>query len=1002
MDEKNTTQSQSVSTIGSTQGNVTITANDKLHIGGADLVANKDINLTGDSVQIDPGFDKRTRTETFESKQSGLSVALSGTVGSSLNTAVSTAQQARKESDGRLSALQGTKAVLSGVQAGLAYQQDSLTSQAADAKNAAIGVNTEDAGAEKGATNTIGVSVSYGSQSSKSETHTESTVSQGSTLNAGQNIAITATGKNKAQHSGDIAIEGSQLKAGNEISLNAAKDIHLTSAENTESTQGHNSSKGGSVGVGLGIGEGGAGVNLSASVNAGKGRESGNGVTHTETTLDAGNKIKLNSERDTTLKGAQVNSEQVTANVGRNLTLESEQNSDRYDAKQQDISVGGGYTLGSNNPTLNLSASKDKLHSNYDSVKEQTGIFAGKGGFDVTVKEHIQLDGAVIASTSNKDKNRLETGTLGWSDIHNKAEFEASHSGGSISTGGPLGKDLLNNMAGGILSGANNQGNAQGTTQAAVSDGKWLVRDTDNQKQDITQLSRDTEHANDGSINPIFDKEKEQNRLKQAQLMGEIGNQAMDIIRTQGDIAGLKEAQAKHPNLSVSELRETKEYNHAMERFGTGSDLQKAAQAVTGALTALSGNNLSGALASGASPYLATEIKKLTTVNGEVNVAANALAHTILGAVTAELNNQSAVAGGLGAGGGELAARFIAKELFSNKDISELTESEKQQVSALSQLAAGLAGGISTGNIEGAVTAAQTGKNAVENNALSDLVEAQAAGKTPQKVAEERVNAEIERYKKENCAGMSAGACSAKMAEDRDKFFREAASLGIDFVPVVGDFKSFADADDWIDYTLAAAGTLPFAKVFTKPLKEAKLLLKAGDLDGANKLIKEASDGIPTKLPSSPASQSSSGVWKPDHGVEVNTGSGKQKDLESSSQPPQNTGNNHQRPPRNATNLAGGPLERAQQVSGRFQIENGPKNGTVYRADNQGNITSYATYDSNGMILKRVDVTGAAHGGIATPHVIEYGRNVLPNGQVRVQSPSTKSLPRPVREDEIP
>lgn len=82
--------------------------------------------------------------------------------------------------------------------------------------------------------------------------------------------------------------------------------------------------------------------------------------------------------------------------------------------------------------------------------------------------------------------------------------------------------------------------------------------------------------------------------------------------------------------------------------------------------------------------------------------------------------------------------------------------------------------------------------------------------------------------------------------------------------------------------------------------------------------------------------------------------------------------------------VQGGPLERAQQVRGRFQIENGPKNGTVYRADNQGNITSYAAYDSNGMILKRVDVTGAAHGGIATSHVIEYGRNVLPNGQVRV------------------
>ncbi|MDI7241106.1 hypothetical protein QML68_15935, partial [Providencia huaxiensis] len=78
-----------------------------------------------------------------------------------------------------------------------------------------------------------------------------------------------------------------------------------------------------------------------------------------------------------------------------------------------------------------MSASKDKIHSNYDSVKEQTGIFAGKGGFDVNVKEHTQLDGAVIASTADKDKNHLDTGTLGWKDIDNKADFTAEHTGGS-------------------------------------------------------------------------------------------------------------------------------------------------------------------------------------------------------------------------------------------------------------------------------------------------------------------------------------------------------------------------------------------------------------------------------------------------------------------------------------------------------------------------------------------------------------------------------------------
>ena len=181
-------------------------------------------------------------------------------------------------------------------------------------------------------------------------------------------------------------------------------------------------------------------------------------------------------------------------------------------------------------------------------------------------------------------------------------------------------------------------------------------------------------------------------------------------------------------------------YDNAMRQYGTGSDLQKAAQAVTGALTALAGNNLAGALASSASPYLAKEIKKLTTnpLTGEVDVAANTMAHAVLGAVTAQLNNQSATAGGLGAGGGELAARYIAGQLFPGKTKEQLSESEKQQVSALSQLAAGLAGGLATGDTAGAVTGGQAGKNAVENNFLKVVAEGCAiAAPCRSKVAEQ-------------------------------------------------------------------------------------------------------------------------------------------------------------------------------------------------------------------------------------------------------------------------
>nr|WP_314426847.1 VENN motif pre-toxin domain-containing protein [uncultured Erwinia sp.] len=218
--------------------------------------------------------------------------------------------------------------------------------------------------------------------------------------------------------------------------------------------------------------------------------------------------------------------------------------------------------------------------------------------------------------------------------------------------------------------------------------------------------------------------------------------QAMDIARTQGEIAALKAqkdpaklaaareqllSQSRNNGQDVTDAAVAQQaYNNAQAEWGTGSNVQKAMQAVTGALTALAGNNLAGALASGASPYLATEIKKLTTgPDGQVNTAANAIAHAVLGAVTAELNNQSAMAGGVGAGGGELAARIITDKLFPGKKPSELSESEKQQVSGLSQLAAGIAGGVASGDISRAVTGGQAGKNAVENNYLSQKQQAQ-------------------------------------------------------------------------------------------------------------------------------------------------------------------------------------------------------------------------------------------------------------------------------------
>lgn len=702
--EAGTTQSQSASTIGSTAGNVSITAGKQAHISGSDVIANRDISITGDSVVVDPGHDRRTVDEKFEQKKSGLTVALSGTVGSAINNAVTSAQETKESSDSRLKALQATKTALSGVQAGQAAAMATAT----------------------GDPNATGVSLSLTTQKSKSQQHSESDTVSGSTLNAGNNLSVVATGKNRGDNRGDIVIAGSQLKAGGNTSLDAANDVLLSGAANTQKTTGRNSSSGGGVGVSIGAGGNGAGISVFASVNAAKGSEKGNGTEWTETTIDSGKTVTINSGRDTVLNGAQVNGNRIIADVGHDLLISSQQDTSKYDSKQTSVAAGGSFTFGSMTGSGYIAASRDKMKSRFDSVAEQTGMFAGDGGFDITVGRHTQLEGAVIASTATPDKNHLDTGTLGFSDLHNEADYKVSHSGISLSGGGSFGDKFQGNMPGGMISAGGHSGHAEGTTQAAVADGTITIRDRDNQKQNLANLSRDPVHAND-SISPIFDKEKEQRRLQTVGLISDIGSQVADIARTQGELNALKAAQDKYGPVPadateeqrqayLAKLRDTPEYKKEQEKYGTGSDMQRGIQAATAAFQGLAGGNMAGALAGASAPELANIIGHHAGIDD--NTAAKAIAHAILGGVTAALQGNSAAAGAIGAGTGEVIASAIAKSLYPGVDPSKLTEDQKQTVSTLATLSAGMAGGIASGDVAGAAAGAGAGKNVVENNLL--------------------------------------------------------------------------------------------------------------------------------------------------------------------------------------------------------------------------------------------------------------------------------------------
>lgn len=93
-------------------------------------------------------------------------------------------------------------------------------------------------------------------------------------------------------------------------------------------------------------------------------------------------------------------------------------------------------------------------------------------------------------------------------------------------------------------------------------------------------------------------------------------------------------------------------------------------------------------------------------------------------------------------------------------------------------------------------------------------------------------------------------------------------------------------------------------------------------------------------------------------------------------------------------------LKGARVVKGRFPRTANPGETLVRRDPNTGAPTHYQRYDADGLPIKRVDLTGRPHGGVPTPHVLEFVRNVNPKtGEVFVRP---NRFVRAARPEEIP
>ena len=490
---------------GSVNGSVLLKAGNDLTISGSDVVAGQDGVLVGRNITVAAAENNLTHSESHEMHQSGITLSVGSPTVNAATSVLQSAGRASEVDDPRLKKLYAAKAA-----ATVLTEADTISSEFRQLTNGGVG--------------SISLNLSVGSSQSSSSSTSRISQAQGSQVLAGGSLSVIAGGAANDSAQGNISIAGSRLAAA-DTTLAADKDILLRSAQNSTANQSQNDSSGWSAGLGISLGEQ-TGLSLRASANAGQGTANGTSSTHMNSQISAGNTLTLFSGGNTTLEGAVVTARHISAEIKGSLTINSLQDTEDYQSRQNNSAAGASVTWGGGG-SAGVSVNRSSITADYGSVTQQSGLVAGSLGYDINVGNLTALNGGILAGSAAPELNHLSTGSLAYTDITNHKQFASQSDGFSAETGGAL-YEVSKAVLGGLASNAGTAADGVSVTRATLGAGTVAINNGD--RSALQTINREPDKASQSLLHDELEHlaQAVQNSSEAAQVAANIAGQFAD------------------------------------------------------------------------------------------------------------------------------------------------------------------------------------------------------------------------------------------------------------------------------------------------------------------------------------------------------------------------------------------------------------------------------------------------------------------------------------------